>query len=927
MAEARSPRQLVHRGVVEAAAVLIDASRSTLEARRRVVRAWTPGASVHRLGEALLVCWPAPRWIDCAAAPGLVLVRAGNAGGALCSAPLAPDEMDEMAAAPPPGSVVRVRGGVVSVVVPAETDREDPARYLDVDDLPLCEPRSLGREPAPPAIVCAPKSVAARVILGVGEAPAERSAVLAALLQRRQTQAQSQAEGGPLAGSPRALPWLATMLTAIAGLVGQLLAPRRRPISARAGGRDRSLAAVPAEPAGPSIADRLSALLRTWAARLLVRARLAHLIGRRQAEYVDRLMEMLDRGDLGEALRHAIPLGKDGGDGLTAPMLGVPRPRSDLSIPLAQGALGAGMFGAPDLYLSLQKRYRAAFERLEREGRIDEAAFVLAELLHDEAEAVAFLERHGRLRLAAELAEARRMPPGLQVRQWFLAGERARAIAIARRHGAFADALARMDKDAEAADLRALWADALADAGDFAAAVEVIWPIVSARALGAAWIDRAIAQGGAAAARMLVKKLALVPGSFPAVRDHALVMLAEEGLRATLDRRALAEALTLAPPSPETRTLARAAARALARDGGISGDRQTQQLVSKLVGVADDAALRADLPAWPTVDRTPLAELPTARRIEIAASDTGATAVLDAAHLPGGNTVIALGEAGVRVLARSGKVLFSLDEPADKLVISDRGDRALALSPRGPSVFRLARLDLAGRRSEPWCEARIDCFARTFDGDTWVAVAARQLLVIDALEARFAALASFDLEASKILAVGRSASACSLIGYTARRTPDGTVFDWHRLRHDLPSWTLRAKHRVDLPDVRHWWFAAGPSLVAVLRASDHVRELSLLVSRESGDERLKLPLEGDAIEVVNLAASDRWIACALPTATGVEVRLLDAARLVTRAEIRLGGAKRVSLRLGEEALTIADDRGRVLVMELGHGGVIHDLRL
>jgi len=68
---------------------------------------------------------------------------------------------------------------------------------------------------------------------------------------------------------------------------------------------------------------------------------------------------------------------------------------------------------------------------VQRDGacqiHIDEAAFVLAELLHADVEAIALLERHGRLRAAAELAEARPVPPALAVRAWLLAGDAARS--------------------------------------------------------------------------------------------------------------------------------------------------------------------------------------------------------------------------------------------------------------------------------------------------------------------------------------------------------------------------------------------------------------------------------------------------------------------------------------------------------------------
>src|SRR5262249_34949773 len=146
---------------------------------------------------------------------------------------------------------------------------------------------------------------------------------------------------------------------------------------------------------------------------------------------------------------------------------------------------------------------------------------------HANEEAVAFLERHRRLRLAAEIAEARGLPIGLVVRQWFLAGERDRAVLLARRFGAFADAVARLERGGERTALRLLWAESRARAGSFAAAVDVAWPIAEARALAALWIDRAIEQGGASGARMLARKLELFPETFGEVLDRAL-LLAED---------------------------------------------------------------------------------------------------------------------------------------------------------------------------------------------------------------------------------------------------------------------------------------------------------------------------------------------------------------------------------------------------------------
>src|SRR5947208_1315692 len=83
---------------------------------------------------------------------------------------------------------------------------------------------------------------------------------------------------------------------------------------------------------------------------------------------------------------------------------------------------------------------------------------------------IAFLEKHGQHRLAAELAESRDLPAGMVVRQWFLARDVRRAIRLAEERGAFADAIARLERThrSEAQALRMLWAERLASKGDYA---------------------------------------------------------------------------------------------------------------------------------------------------------------------------------------------------------------------------------------------------------------------------------------------------------------------------------------------------------------------------------------------------------------------------------------------------------------------------
>jgi hypothetical protein len=943
----------VHRGVVEAAALLVDEDLAgPLGARRRVLTAWAPGATVHRLGAALLVRFALPRRIDCARAPGLPLsATSAEPGAPIASAPLDEDEVAAIAAAR--GSAILVREGAVLAVSPADADLEDPATYLDLDAFDAVPVAPLGPAPARPLIVAAPVNRPARDIFGVSPPAPELASVMAALAAARGKDgaAAAAAEHDATAGGrvTALLARFAALLATLASLVarvGARIGSGARPDRAPAGEPRSSrtelvLATGPRRPDGPTLADRVAARLHDWMVSLVARARLAPLIGRRQAEYLGRMVDMFDRGDFSEALRHAIPLGDGKGEGPAlggGPALGLPTPRTGLAISVGNAGVSTSIFAGDDFYAELRKKYRAAFERLEREGRIDEAAFVLAELLRADEEAVAFLERHGRLRLAAELAEARNMPPGLLVRQWFLAGERDRALRIARRTGAFADAVTRLEKTdvASAQQLRILWAESLATAGDYEAAVGVIWPIVEARRLGAAWIDAVLEQGGLAAARMLVRKLELMPESFPDVRARVLALLDDTGPGSSAERRALAEAFLAGAPTSRTRTLARATVRALVRDGARSGELSTTALVAKLAAFAADDALRADLPSWPAVERTRLTAVPVARAFDFAAADAGAIPVSDAVYLPNGRVVAALGEAGVRVLGRDGRTLFHLDQPAHRLVISDHGDRAIALARRG-DVWRLSRLDLLGRRTEVWCEAAIDVFAADFDGTAWAVASGDTLLVIDAAAPRFEAFASFPLR-ERVAAIGRSATSCALITM-------GTGKNVHlsRVRFDLPGWTMRTQKKIDGPTLAPAETAFGPAITALGAATIcstrspplgglEEKPVMMLHARDGADPP-RFELAGGPGLPIAADARPGWVAWALrswdprPQGAAVRVHLLDEGRLEARAQVTLAGATQASVRLGDESLTVTDDRGRVLVFELFHGSLIRSLRL
>ncbi|HEY4573285.1 MAG TPA: hypothetical protein VIJ26_04960, partial [Thermoanaerobaculia bacterium] len=349
--------------------------------------------------------------------------------------------------------------------------------------------------------------------------------------------------------------------------------------------------------AGGGPGSRFATALHRLTGRTALASRLSRAVSRRHTAYIRKMKEMFESGDLESALRHAIPLAAEAAGGPRRLPLRSFAPRADLHIRPERSRPWSVAEISPDLHGELRRLYREAFHRLEAQDRIEEAAFLLAEVLHAHEEAVSFLEHHGRLRLAAEMAEARDLAPGLVVRQWFLAGDRQRGLRIAHRTGAFADAVTRLERSREtgqASELRRLWARELAAAGDYAAAVDTVWQLPDERHRALEWMDLAIDQGGAPAGRMLARKIALAPEPFVEVRGAARRLLESWRAEGAPARLAFADTLRRGDRSPVAATLARAAVRAIARDSGRFGARMEPADLRQLAAFAGDGALRAD---------------------------------------------------------------------------------------------------------------------------------------------------------------------------------------------------------------------------------------------------------------------------------------------------------------------------------------------
>jgi hypothetical protein len=893
------PRRTFHVGSVLAAGIAID-TRLTAEptARARILKLSPAGSEVFRVGAGLVVRFPAPARLRADASFGAPLVRYG---ALLSSAPLEPDEQQALESFGE--AVVLVAGGVAAALRLDEEAREDIAAWIDASEFAVADDVvALGGIASEPLAQLTPLATDLRHSLGMAPLDEKAAQVLAAL--RRDAPAQRARAG---AGA-----WLRRFAS---GLINALRESfRKRPAAAAA-------KATPA-PSGkrPSALARMRGALEQMLARALWSSKLAQLLGRQHAKYLARLLDMFDANDLDAALRHALPLGGEGGAGRLP--LWTPSARADLSITPAQRP-GASLGVGGDLFAVLRERYRKAFDRLAAMGEIEKAAFVLAELLNASEEAVLFLERHGRLRLAAEIAEARNLLPGLVVRQWFLAGDRARAIRIARRTNAFADAVVRLESShkEEAKILRLIWADTLASSGHYAAAADIAWPVDEARNLAFGWIDRAIALGGPAGARMLARKARLRPEEFSDLLDRSLGLMRDDAEEARSLVLEFAHELVAYPMTDQTRILARASARRLLGD---PAHKEGDRLVQLLLDASGDAAFQTDARASSLGKRPPFVQKSLYQRspeVEIrrTAADRGATPVFDAAELPDGRMLVAVGELGAWLVSRDGKVITRFAEPASRIVISEQGDQAILLAQRG-EVFRLSRVDLLGKRLRQWCDARFDRFAPDFDGLTWFVARGGALYAVDATAARWEHLWKVDEAGALVRGIRRGVTTMS------------AWFDWPAARpgrvgrsgevwtYELPSLVLRRRQELASSDAlitttaiaADGDYAVWNSTDTRIMLRDGVRELPAM-----GAGRPEIP-----------CLTPHWIVLLFRTEANAAIYLFDRGQLQVRARILLEGAgSHVGARIVGNRLLVFDAGGRVLALSLQSGALVREHRL
>ncbi|MFL1501018.1 bpX6 domain-containing protein [Pseudomonas sp. O64] len=740
------------------------------ERRRLILDYWQTGARAYRFADGDLLQFHTPCPVHCESLHGWPLIRQGRG---LSSAALHPDELQGLAAA----DLWLVRGSQVDGLQLRDAHVLTPGLWLDISTYTLLDTFDCHT----PLTATVPDAVVTdlREILGGPLEPVspEREAVMQALLERQRHTPSTGAGASSSSAQNNATPArevsspvlkIVIGLVLVGGLIrlfghsapaaalaahtqsfsGMLLSAMiwMVVITALLYGLNRFLhrgASAPAKAAprpvapasaSPGIAARATprrhkpAAWRRLLTRLTQHSQLSKLYGKRQAAYMQRMLEMFEEGNFEEALRHAIPLNSGASSGEQS--FGTPQRREDLNLSQQDGPARSMLF-EEDLAEHLRQVYRQTFERLDRAGRIEEAVFVLAELLKERQQALDYLEKHARYQQAADLALAWDMPPAVIVRLLCLAEQWQRAVLVARRDNAFADAVVMLQaKSPQIADrLRLEWAESLIAKGLWLQAVDVIWSLPAERPRAAQWLLNAEAAGGRLAIGALVKRAILLPETLHAYGPW-VEQLRDDPERAG-ERAALAQALLLHKSNTTALAwLAGATVHAILADQFSAQGQLTHNQLQALVKMSQDKLLQADLPGH-ALKRAAVVSLDRlADTREWSAPAAGNRPLFDAVPLDDERYLVALGEAGVMVLDATGATLFHFAVPAQKIVIAHSRQVALVLIRRG-SVWRISKLDLVNRVAKDLGVLAMDVFANEFDGCNWTIGKGQQLRVVD----------------------------------------------------------------------------------------------------------------------------------------------------------------------------------------------------
>jgi hypothetical protein len=421
--------------------------------------------------------------------------------------------------------------------------------------------------------------------------------------------------------------------------------------------------------------------------------------------------------------------------------------------------------------------------------------------------------------LAAELAEARRLNPELIVRLWMAAGNEARAIRVARISGCFQNAVAAMQSKNPvlASRLVKLWAESEVRRGNLSGAVDILWSDASLRQETVPLLEQLLAGSVPAAARAIPRLLSLKPDRAKELRPELLSILEATGEDGAMARLALGEGFNQHKPAGRG-GISRGLARQLFLDTQSFG---TPESVGR--ALYSDPLLSATMPRASFVPEMPF------RKIEstLYADDRGSRPILDAVLLASGEMVVALGEAGFKILNARGATVFQDAMPLHRLIPTERG-LVIGLTLRDSYII-LQLVDPWRRTVKTLGEYTFRLWADSSDGDRLFVVEEGHLCALDLHESGRSLWRSGHLGQIQALNCREN-----LLGMTLL-FEDQLGVELQKWSYEVPRMLLRARERVNME--------AGAIQALPLLAEQSVVVAQSVGPVESSPDRMRLVLD------------------------------------------------------------------------------------
>ena len=76
-----------------------------------------------------------------------------------------------------------------------------------------------------------------------------------------------------------------------------------------------------------------------------------------------------------------------------------------------------------------------------------------------------------------------------------------------------------------------------------------------------------------------------------------------------------------------------------------------------------------------------------------------------------------------------------------------------------------------------------------------------------------------------------------------------------------------------------------------------------------------------------IVVSEGFVAAVTRAAEGIVLHLVDGSTFLCRTKVTLAGAQRATARLFGDTLSLGDDRGRLVAIDLAHGGILRSQRV